>query len=132
MVLPSNEGVVSMPDDARQIFAEHLAIIMERRGINQADIAREMEVTAATVSNWCNGVKYPRIDVMQRLADYLHVNLSALVSEDGLKDLDDMDRLEALHQNPALGLLFDRSRKMSHEDIQFMLSVADRILKERQ
>lgn len=121
-----------MPDDARRIFADHLAIIMERRGINQADIAREMEVTAATVSNWCNGVKYPRIDVMQRLADYLHVNLSALVSEDGLKDLDDMDRLEALHQNPALGLLFDRSRKMSHEDIQFMLSVADRILKERQ
>lgn len=120
-----------MPEDARRIFANHLNILLERRGINQIDIARELDVTTATVSNWCNGVKYPRIDVMQRLADYLKVNLSALISEDGLKDLDDLERLEALHQNPELGLLFDRSRKMSSEDIQFMLQIADRIMKER-
>ena len=120
-----------MPEDARRIFANHLNILLERRGINQIDVARELDVTTATVSNWCNGVKYPRIDVMQRLADYLKVNLSALISEDGLKDLDDIERLEALHQNPELGLLFDRSRKMSSEDIQFMLQVADRIMKER-
>lgn len=42
----------------------------------------------------------------------------------------DLQRLEALHQNPRLGLLFDRSRKMSHEDVEFMLQMADRILKE--
>jgi transcriptional regulator with XRE-family HTH domain len=120
-----------MPEDARRIFANHLNILLERRGINQIDVARELDVTTATVSNSSNGIKYPRIDVMQRLADYLKVNLSALISEDGLKDLDDMERLEALHQNPELGLLFDRSRKMSSEDIQFMLQVADRIMKER-
>ena len=44
---------------------------------------------------------------------------------------EDQDRLEALHQNPALGLLFDRTRKMSHDDVEFMLQFADRILKER-
>ena len=44
---------------------------------------------------------------------------------------EDRDRLEALHQNPRLGLLFDRSRKMSHDDVEFMLQMADRILKER-
>ena len=43
----------------------------------------------------------------------------------------DRERLEALHQNPELGLLFDRTRKMSKEDIDFMLQFADRILKER-
>ena len=44
---------------------------------------------------------------------------------------EDQERLEALHQDPRLGLLFDRSRKMSHEDVEFMLQMADRILKER-
>jgi transcriptional regulator with XRE-family HTH domain len=44
----------------------------------------------------------------------------------------DQDRLEALHQNPRLGLLFDRTRKMSHEDIEFMLQFADRITKDRE
>ena len=43
----------------------------------------------------------------------------------------DQARLEALHQNPRLGLLFDRSRKMSGDDVEFMIQMADRILKER-
>ena len=43
----------------------------------------------------------------------------------------DHEILEALHQNPRLGLLFDRSRKMSSADVDFMLQMADRILKER-
>ena len=43
----------------------------------------------------------------------------------------DQERLEALHQNPRLGLLFDRSRKMTDKDIDFMLQMADRILGER-
>jgi transcriptional regulator with XRE-family HTH domain len=44
---------------------------------------------------------------------------------------EDQQRLEALHQDPRLGLLFDRTRKMSHDDVEFMLQFADRILKER-
>ena len=43
----------------------------------------------------------------------------------------DYDRLEALHRDPALRLLFDHTRKMSHEDVEFMLQMAERIKKER-
>lgn len=49
---------------------------------------------------------------------------------ENLSDLD-QQRLEALHQNPQLGLLFDRTRKMTGADVDFMLQMADRILKER-
>lgn len=41
------------------------------------------------------------------------------------------DLLEALHQNPRLGLLFDRARNLDPEDVDFMLKYAERILKER-
>ena len=45
---------------------------------------------------------------------------------------DDLDRaLAKLHVNPRLGLLFDRARQMEPEDVEFMLQMADRILKER-
>lgn len=44
----------------------------------------------------------------------------------------DQDRLEVLHQRPALGMLFDRTRHMSDEDIEFMLQFADRITKDRE
>lgn len=46
-------------------------------------------------------------------------------------DQEDYDVLEALHQNPRLGLLFKRSSKMTSEDVDFMILMADRILKER-
>ena len=46
-------------------------------------------------------------------------------------DQEDYDVLEALHQNPRLGLLFKRSSKMTDADIDFMLQLSDRILKER-
>lgn len=61
------------------------------------------------------------------LAQALQVSPLYLLDDDN----GDEERLEALHQNPQLGLLFDRSRKMSSEDVDFMLQMADRILKER-
>lgn len=120
-----------MSDNAREIFIKNLRYIMEKKGITQADICRELKIPSATISNWCTGQRYPRIDKMQRLADLLGVTYSTLTTESGLQDYDDQLRLEALHQNPRLGLLFDRSRKMSSEDVDFMLQMADRILKER-
>lgn len=120
-----------MPDNVREIFAKNLRYLMDARGITQADLCRELDVSSATASDWCSGKKHPRVDKLQRIADLLGVRLSTLTSEDGLQDYEDEQRLEALHQNPALGLLFDRSRKMSHADVEFMLQMADRILKER-
>ena len=120
-----------MPENAREIFVRNLRYFMDMKGITQADICRELEVSSATVSDWCTGKKYPRVDKLQRLADLLNVRFSSLTTEGGLQDYEDQIRLEALHQDPRLGLLFDRSRKMSHEDVEFMLQMADRILKER-
>ena len=52
-------------------------------------------------------------------------------ASDGLIQKEDWVVLESLHQNPKLRMLFDRSRKMSHEDVEFMLQLAERIQKER-
>lgn len=120
-----------MSANARRSFVKNVNEIMERRGISQADIARELELSTATVAGWCTGKLYPRANNMQRLADYLCVTMAMLVDGDGTSSVDDIDRLEAIHQNPRLGMLFDRQRKMSSADIEFMLQMADRIVKER-
>ena len=120
-----------MPDNAREIFVKNLRFLMEARGITQADICRELNVSSATASDWCTGKKYPRVDAMQRLADLLGVQFATLTTENGLQNYEDQQRLEALHQDPALRMLFDRTRKMSHADVEFMLQMAERIKKER-
>lgn len=83
----------------------------------------------------------PTLEQYKKLADGMGITvhrLFELLDEDSPVDLHhtssedpDLDRLEALHQDPRLGMLFDRSRKMKPEDVDFMLQMADRILKER-
>ena len=115
--------------DARKIFADNLNELLDRRGLSQVDVAVKLNVTTAAVSTWCSGKKYPRVDAMQKLASLLGVTMSALTSREGMKDVDDMDRLEAMHQNPRLQLLFDYQRQMSGRDVELMLEIVERMMK---
>ena len=120
-----------MPDNTREIFVRNLRYLMEDRGITQADICRVLEVSSATASDWCTGKKFPRIDKLQRLADLLGVRLSNLTSEEGIRDYEDMARLEALHQNPKLRLLFDIQKNLGDSALNAVLGVVSEIAKER-
>lgn len=72
---------------AREIFARNFDIYLNRAGKTQADIADELGVSSATVSDWANGKKYPRVDKMQRIADYLGVLISDLREDKPVKDI---------------------------------------------
>jgi len=116
-----------MPDNAREIFVRNLRYFMEAKGISQADICRELDVSSATVSDWCSGKKYPRIDTMQRLADLLGVLYSTLTTEDGLQDYADQEFLNALHRDPDLRMTFDRMKDLAHEDVVFVKQFVERL-----
>lgn len=120
-----------MPDNAREIFVRNLRYLMNARGISQADICRELGMSSTTVSDWCTGKKYPRVDAMQRLADLLGVLFSTLTTEGGLQDFEDQQRIEELHENPTLRLLFDKQRRLDETDLNAVLAVVNAISKER-
>lgn len=120
-----------MPDDIREIFVKNLNYFMKKRGISQADICRDLNVSSATASDWCNGKKHPRPDAIGQLADLLGIRFSMLTNEDGPMAYEDQQRLEALHQDPDLRMLFDRALDMPHDDVMFMLQVSERLKKGR-
>ena len=66
----------------RDVFARNLQDYMKKRGVEQVDIVTKLEITASTVSDWCKGKKYPRVDAMQKLADFLGCRISDLTSEE--------------------------------------------------
>ena len=70
-----------MTNEARKIFVKNLERLMEIRGITQADISRSMGLTASTVSDWCLGKSYPRVDRMSELADLFGVPMNYLTSD---------------------------------------------------
>lgn len=120
-----------MPDNAREIFVRNLRYLMNARGISQADICRELGMSSTTVSDWCTGKKYPRVDAMQRLADLLGVLFSTLTTEGGLQDFEDQQRIEVLHENPTLRLLFDKQCRLDETDLNAVLAIVNAISKER-
>lgn len=109
-------------------FGAAVRRIRRELGWSQEELAKRLNTTKQVVSNYETCKRSPNIYVASDYAKALGVTLQDLL---GVTDVsEDEDRLEALHQNPKLGLLFDRSRKMSESDIEFMLQMADRIVKE--
>ena len=117
-------------------------IIFERRkqlGLTMEDVGNAVGVGKSTVRKWENGmIKNMGRDKIAALAAVLQLDPVQLVPMPDVqlnlkmfgKD-EDAERLEALHQDPRLGMLFDHARKMSKEDVDFMIQMADRILKDR-
>lgn len=70
-----------MGANQRIVFVNNLCRYMKMRNVDQSDIVNSLGISASTVSDWVNGKKYPRVDAMQRLADFLGVLLSDLTSE---------------------------------------------------
>ena len=68
---------------------------------------------------------------MQRLADLLGVMFSTLTTENGIQDYEDQQRIEELHENSTLRLLFDKQRKLDQTDLNAVLAVVNAISKER-
>lgn len=69
--------------DAREVFANNLQYYLNRENKSQTDLAEHMQVSSSTVSDWVNGNKYPRVDKMQKIADFLNVLMSNLTSPRG-------------------------------------------------
>ena len=71
-----------MSDKAiNDIIAFNLNRLLEANGKNQADLATYMEVSQATVSNWCKGIKLPRMDKLDRICVFLNCTRTDLLED---------------------------------------------------
>ena len=116
------------------IFSKNLSYYMNKYDITQAVLAKKIGVSPATISNWCNGIKLPRMDKVDALANYFGIRRSDLMVEKNehpeeptyYLDEDAREAAEFLHKNPDYKVLFDASRKVKKEDIEFVKQMLDR------
>lgn len=103
-------------------------------GLTLEEVGKEVGVGKSTVRKWENGMiknmGRDKIAALSRVLQMNPVDFVPMPDDNRSVSEDDQERLEALHQNPRLRLLFDRSRKMKPEDVETMLAVTSSILKE--
>lgn len=65
----------------KTIFAKNLTYYIEKHGKEQKEIAEFIGVAPSTFNNWVKGNKYPRIDKIEKLANYFGIMKSDLIEE---------------------------------------------------
>ncbi|OUN38324.1 MULTISPECIES: XRE family transcriptional regulator [Erysipelotrichales] len=87
----------------KDIFSKNLKYQLNIHKKTQADIVNDLNITSSTVSDWVNGKKYPRMDKVQILADYLGILKSDLVED---KSNDDSDYINNIYKIDKIKLPF--------------------------
>lgn len=67
--------------EQKKIFAKNLNSLLANHHKTQKEVADAISVSPQTFNTWCQGIALPRMGKVQRLADYFHIEKSALIDE---------------------------------------------------
>lgn len=71
--------------DYKKVFSQNLNYYMTLNEKSQMNIVNDLHLSQSTVSNWCTGLKLPRMDKIQMLADYFGIEKSDLLEDKSKK-----------------------------------------------
>ena len=66
---------------SKEVFSKNLQYFMNLKGISQKELAEIIGVAAPTLNEWLKCKKYPRIDKIEKLANYFNCLKSDLIEE---------------------------------------------------
>lgn len=124
-----------MPEqEFNAIFSKRLRHYLNKYDMTQLELAKKLGVGTTSVYNWCNGIKTPRMDKVDAMCDLFHCKRSDLMEEKEpthnehyyLND-DTRQLAQFMFENPEYKVLFDASRKVKKEDIEFVRQMIDRV-----
>ena len=68
-------------NNSRDVFAMNLNYYVERSGKSQKELSEILDVPQPTFNEWCRGKKYPRIENIERLAEFFGVEIVDLMGQ---------------------------------------------------
>ena len=124
-----------MNEKDREIFGKNLTHYMNRDGINGVTLAKYMNVSSATISDWMHGKKMPRVDKLKSLSNYFRINLTDLTDE----DVEESERhkyyyndetakvAQEIFDSSDLHALFNAARDSKPEDLRMAADLLRRL-----
>lgn len=119
--------------DYGKIISRNLKRIFLEHDKTQTDVAKDLNISKTTVSSWMNGTRIPRMNKIDLLCHYFNVSRADIMEEHNgssngyyLND-DAKEYAQFLFDNPEYKVLFDASRKVKKEDIDFVRKFIDKM-----
>ena len=117
----------------KDIMAKNIKRLMEVKGKDRTEICKDLNVAYTTFTDWINAKTYPRIDKIEKMANYFGVTKADLVEETAHEypsyydDPEIQELADFMHKNPEYKVLFDASKNVKKEDIEFVREFMDRM-----
>ena len=110
-------------------IGERIMYYREQADMTQAELAEKAGVSYQAISKYENGV-VTNIPTkrLQVIADALGTNGAVLMGYDSVRTPDEWR--EELRSNPDLRMLLSASSKLNHDDIQYLITLAERMNRE--
>lgn len=67
--------------DNKNVFSRNLNYYLNATGKSRREVSDALGVSYYTFSDWCLGRKYPRMDKVEKLADYFGILKSDLIED---------------------------------------------------
>lgn len=114
---------------------DRVKILCKEKGISQGKMEKEMGISNGASSKW--KTSSPSMEILQKLSEYFNVSVDYLMTgkdksnsnESNSYYLNDdaRDMAQFLYENPDYKVLFDASRKVKKEDIEFVKQMIERV-----
>ena len=106
--------------------------IRNKRGLRDADVSKGTGVSKQILSNWKTKGWTPKVDKLEKIADFLGVTIDYLITgketeHEYFIDPEVAEMAQEIHDNEGLRILFDTTRNVTKEDLQIVIDVAKRI-----
>ena len=110
-----------------KIISKNLRRIMYEHGKTQADVAKDLKISKATLSSWMNGTRIPRMPNIDMLCHYFNITRVELMEEyDEVSktghdkeyyDPETLEMAQALYDNPDLRALMKAAMSVKKDSI---------------
>lgn len=67
--------------EIKDIICKNLNYYMKLNNTTQTELADYLQISRTAVSNWCKGVKLPRMSKVDKICDFFHIQRSDLMEE---------------------------------------------------
>jgi transcriptional regulator with XRE-family HTH domain len=112
----------------RAIMGKNIRRLLIEKDITRQELSDRLGISYSTLTDWINGNTYPRIDSIERLANFFGVNKSDLVEEKQSEYFYDEQTAELareLHRNPRMRVLMSASRKTKPEELEALIRIVE-------
>lgn len=106
----------------KEIMARNIRHYMDKNDVTATDLCKALDIKQNTFSDWVNAKTYPRIDKIERMAQYFKISKAFLV-----EDIEELDIITDEEKN--IISKYRKADRITQDAIKRLLAYEDRINK---